>query len=547
MSDPIQADAPLQQGLAHRTIALEDENADAHFNRANALFDLHRYEDAIASYDNAIAREPAHMPAWKNRGLALIRLARYEQAAASCARALVLAPEDAEARAFRGNALQGLGRFQEAVESLDRALALQPRYAEAHHARGLALSALQERAEAVASFDRAIAIDPDFAAALFHRGNVLMELDRWEDARLSYDRAVQADSRFAAAYVNRGTALTFLGQLEDAIASYSHALALTDDLPVAHFGRAVARLLAGRLEEAWVDHEWRWKALRIGTALAAGQDSRPLWVGEQSLSGRTILLYSEQGLGDTIQLCRYASLVAERGAKVYLQVQDPLVGLLTGLAGVSAVFPAQLAPPAFDYRCPLMSLPLAFKTTLATIPSSPQYLTSDPAKVARWRAALGGSKRALRVGLAWSGSAAHPRNQSRSIALATLMRYLPAKPQYVTLQTEVRPEDRQTLRSHPALLDVSGELQDFSDTAALCECLDLVVSVDTCTVHLGAALGKPTWVLLPFAPDWRWMLHRADSPWYPSVTLYRQQMPGDWESVLVRVAEALMRFVPRNP
>jgi|SRR5580658_1194806 tetratricopeptide (TPR) repeat protein len=521
-------------------VRAEGDDAGAHCERANALFDLHRYQEAIASYDNAIALEPAYMPAWRYRGLALIRLARFDEAAGSCARALALEPKDAEAHAFRGNALHALGRFEEALESFDRAIALQPRYAEAHQARGLALFALKKAAEAVASFDRAIAINPGFATAWCYRGNALMELDRWEEAQLSYDRAAQAGSGFAAACVNRGTALTYLGRLEEAIAAFSHAITLSADLPVAYYGRAVARLLAGRLEEAWIDHERRWQALSIGTALAAGQESLPLWLGEESPSGRTILLYGEQGLGDTIQLCRYARLVAELGAKVYLQVQEPLVDLLTGLAGVAAVFPAKVAVPPCDYRCPLMSLPLVFKTTLATIPSSARYLSSDPARVARWRARLG-ERRALRVGLAWSGSATYPRDHQRSIALATLMRYLPAGPQYVSLQTEVRADDRQTLRSYPELLEEPG---DFADTAALCECLDLVVSVDTSMVHLGAALGKRTWVLLPFAPDWRWMMDRTDSPWYPSVTLYRQRTPGDWEGVLVRVGEALARLAP---
>jgi tetratricopeptide (TPR) repeat protein len=517
--------------------------ADAHCQRADALFDLHRYEDAIASYDEAIALEPAHMGAWKNRGLALIRLARFDEAAGSCGRALALAPKDAEAHAFRGNALLALRRFEEALESLDCAIALHPDYAEAHQARGLALSTMKERAEAVASLDRAIAIHPGFATALFYRGNVLMELDRWEEAQLSYDRATQADGRLTAAYVNRGTALTYLGRLDEAIASFSLAISLDSDLPIPHFGRAVARLLAGRLEEAWVDHEWRGRALSIGTALAAGQESLPLWLGEELPRGTTLLLYGEQGLGDSIQMARYASLVAERGAKVYLQVQQPLVNLLTGLAGIAAVLPAKAEVPPCDYRCPLMSLPLAFKTTLTTIPSCRRYLNTDPAKVAHWRTRLGPAS-ALRVGLAWSGSATHPRDHHRSIALATLMRYLPAGPQYVTVQTEVRAADQQALRSHPELLDLSGELSDFTDTAALCDFLDLVVSVDTSIVHLAAALGKPTWVLLPFAPDWRWMMDRTDSPWYPSVTLFRQQTPGDWESVLLRVAGALARVAP---
>jgi hypothetical protein len=265
----------------------------------------------------------------------------------------------------------------------------------------------------------------------------------------------------------------------------------------------------------------------------------PQWLGKEPLAGKTVLLYSEQGLGDTLQFCRYVKLVADLGARVILEVQRPLVSLLAQLEGVSQTVAAGNTPPEADYCCPLLSLPLAFSTRLDSIPRA-ACLSVSAAQVARWQERLG-EKTQLRVGLMWSGNAAYQADRNRSIRLADLIPQLPAEFQYVSLQKEVREIDRPSLQSNRAILNFAEEQQDFSDAAALCECMDLVLSVDTSVAHLSAALGRETWVMLPFSADWRWLLGRDDSPWYPSVKLYRQRSVGDWGSVFERVRADLIR------
>jgi len=256
------------------------------------------------------------------------------------------------------------------------------------------------------------------------------------------------------------------------------------------------------------------------------------------LAGATILLHGEQGFGDTLQFCRYAALVAKLGATVILEVPQPLVALLAQLSGVSRVIARGDALPHFDYQCPLMSLPLAFKTDLDSIPSCAEYLRSDPAKVSIWQERLG-RKTMPRIGLIWNGNPIAPHDRKRSFWLADWIHHLPCGFQYVSLQPQLRPADAITLEKNPRFFNAARMIQDFSDTAALCECMDLVISVCTSVAHLSGALGKETWILLCFAADWRWLLDRTDSPWYPSARLYRQPARGDWTCVFQRVEHAL--------
>jgi hypothetical protein len=258
-----------------------------------------------------------------------------------------------------------------------------------------------------------------------------------------------------------------------------------------------------------------------------------------------LLLHSEAGLGDTLQFCRYATLAAAQGATVLLEVQPPLVSLLAGLEGVSQVLPSRGALPPFDYHCPLMSLPLAFNTTLDTIPVAPSYLRNDVAKVEHWRKRLGERTRP-RIGLTWSGNANQPIEPRRRIPLADWLPHLPREFEYFCLQKELREADRAARDSSGLIVSFDDDLPDFAATAALSECMDLVISVDTSLAHLSGALGQRTWVLLSFVPDWRWLLDRADCPWYPGMKLYRQKTAGDWSPVFARVATDLRRAFPTS-
>jgi tetratricopeptide (TPR) repeat protein len=445
-------------------------------------------------------------------------------------------PNSAEIYFNLGNALNAGNQTKTAIASYDKAIALKPDYAEAYLNRGNACMKLKLLTEAIASFDKAIGCKPDYVYAYVNRGNALNALGQLEEAVANYDYAIVLNPRHADTYVNRGNVLNNLNRPEAAIASFDQAISLQPNLVEAHWNKALALLVSGDLEHGLPLYEWRWKI----AAFASGKKavSQPCWRGDEPLTGKTILLYSEQGFGDAIQFCRYARLVAERGARVILEVQAPLTRLFRDLDGVDSVIARGDPLPPFDYHCPLLSLPLAFNTRIKTVPARERYIRSNPDICARWAERLGKADRP-RVGLVWSGSATHHNDYNRSLELATLLQDLPDHCQYVSLQKELRARDAETLQAHPQVLHFGDELNDFADTAALCEHMDLIISVDTSVAHLAGALGKQTWVLLPFSPDWRWLLGRGDSPWYPTMTLYRQTAIGDWQTICKQLGRDL--------
>ena len=434
--------------------------------------------------------------------------------------------------------LDRLGRYDEALVSYDRAIALKPDYARAYNNRGVALGRLERHADALASYDRAVALMPDYAEALDNRGIALAELNRPAEALQSHERAIAFSPKYAEAFYNRGNVLRDLNRHVEAIDSYERALALKPDYAAAHWNLADCCLLLGDFARGWQEYEWRWKLAQRENAVRNFQ--QPLWLGAQALQGRTILLHSELGLGDTLQFCRYATAVAALGARVILEVQPTLLPLLADLEGVVQTVPRGAPLPAFDYHCPLMSMPLAFKTDLTNVPRHIPYLHSDAERVAAWRRKLGPTNKP-RVGVVWSGSMAL-RNDRRSMALKEMLPLMGAWAEWVSLQKEVRDSDAAVLVSRTDLLDAGAELHDFADTAAVVELVDVVVTVDTSVAHVAGAMGKPVWILLPFNPhDWRWMLDREDSIWYPTARVFRQPVNGDWASVVRRVGEELTR------
>jgi hypothetical protein len=339
-----------------------------------------------------------------------------------------------------------------------------------------------------------------------------------------YDRTIALKPDYAQAYGNRGTCLEAMMRPDDAMSSYRDALAVSPDDAQAHWNLAVNRLRAGDFKTGWIESEWRWKCGALG--LGQREFARPLWLGVEPIEGKTLLLHSDQGLGDALHFCRYAALVAARGARVILEIDPPLRELASSLEGVSEFVAKGEAPPDFDYHCPLGSLPLAFDTTLDTIPATVPYLSVG--KNARdWQARLG-TRKLLRIGLVWSGNPNHANDHKRSIALETLLPLSKVEAQFVSLQKDLRPGDAAILRERSDIVDVGPELESFSDTAALLQHLDLLISVDTSIAHLAGALGRPVWVFLPYLPDWRWLLDREDSPWYPTARLFRQTEAATW-------------------
>jgi len=523
-----------------RAIAINPNYADAHFNRGNVLQKVQRLDDALTSFERAIKLKPAFSRAYYNRGNALRELGQMDRALESYERAIALEPGHAEAHFNRALVLKIQQHWGAALASYDMAIRLRPDHAEAYSNRGNVLKALRHFDAALASYDKALAIRPAFAEAHFNRGVVMHELSSFETAVFAYDQAIAARADYAEAYSNRGNALTELNQLPAAIASYDQAIVVNPRYAEAYFNRAIALLLAGDFERGLVDYEWRWKNPSGSVINEKRAFAAPLWLGDAAIVGKTILIHGEQGLGDTIQFCRYGKLLADLGATVVLEAKQSLLGLMHTLEGVSRVLAKGDALPNVDFQCPILSLPLAFKTRVETIPAADRYLFADPGKVLQWQGRLG-ERTKPRIGLVWSGNVNQRNDHKRSIALAEVMRNLPAEFDYFCLQKDVRESDAPSLLENPHIVNFADEL-DFDNTAALCECLDLVITVDTSIAHLSAALGRKTWILLPMNPDWRWLLDRNDTPWYPSATLYRQNRRGDWGDVLRRVNADLTRL-----
>ncbi len=452
-------------------------------------------------------------------------------------RAIALDPCCAQALVNRGATLHKSGRSVEALEIFERALGLEPDNVEALTNRGVALCDIARYDEALRDHEHAVAVRPRDAAVLNNRGVTLHKLRRFEEALASHDAALAIEPDHFKALTDRGVTLHDLKRFDEASASYDRAMALRPDHADAHFFKGLSNLVTGDFEHGWIEYEWRRRAPAAG--ITERHLPQPLWLGDEAVAGKTILLHSEQGFGDTIQFCRYIPLVAERGARVVLEVEEPLCELMRGLAGTTSVVAKGDPLPEADFQCPLPSLPLAFRTRLQTIPSRSPYLHVAKPTLKHRDAPPG--KRSLKIGLAWAGNPKHARDRERSIGLADLLPLLDIDATFVSLQKQLRPGDIDTLQSCD-VVQCSGELGDFCDTAALVSLLDLVISVDTSVAHLAGALGKPVWILLTHAPDWRWLLDRDDSPWYPSARLFRQCETREWGSVVRRVCEALRQF-----
>jgi tetratricopeptide (TPR) repeat protein len=541
----LSAQGRLDEALASfdRALARMPGHAKGHLHRGYALKGLGRLDDALASYDRALAARPDFAEAHNARGVVLAALGRFDDALASYDRALALQRGAAIAWSNRGIALRALGRVDDALASYDQALALEPGQPEALCNRGVALHALRRFDEALACFDQALARRPGFVQAHCNRGNALKSLQRFGDAVAAYDSALALDPALAEAHSNRGLALQEMHRFPEAMASFDRALALKPASAEAHWNKALLLLTQGLYEEGWPLYEWRLRKddVRRNHPVFPGKLA---WRGQEDIRGRRLFVYPEQGLGDVVQFCRYLLLLAASGAELVVEVPPALAGLVGTLACAMTVVSRPPPPDAFDAWCPLLSLPSVFRTRVETIPARVPYLHADPAKVAAWRSRLG-APRGHRVGLVGSGAITHRNDANRSIGLHRLARLL-AVPgiEWHSLQKEYREADAAHLAKDSSIRSHHQHLGDFADLAALVECMDLVISVDTSAAHVAGALGKPVWILLPHAPDFRWMLAREDSPWYPTARLYRQAGPGDWEGVLAQAACDLADLPP---
>jgi tetratricopeptide (TPR) repeat protein len=527
-----------EQAATHyqQALAIDPGYFQARNNFGNALAALDRNEDAIVEYRQALATNPAYPEACNNLASALSSLGRYAEAVPHCEQALRLRPDYVEARINLANALAALGRPEQAIRHYEQALAFDPAHVEARIRLAHTLLLLDRSDEALGHCEHMRALNPNSHQALHDLGTLLWKLQRREESLACYDRALAIRSDFLPALVNRGNPLKELRRFEEALASYARALALQSDCADAHLAESLVRLSFGDFRLGLEKYEWRRKT--SSNHPVERRLGKPIWLGSAELAGKTLLASAEQGFGDTLQFCRYAELLAEKGAKVILEVQPALKSLLGTLRGIDRVVAIGEPLPDFDFWCPIPSLAFAFKTTVDTIPARTPYLSASPELIARWEQKLGPRKK-LRVGLVWSGNPNQVNDHTRSIPLADFLPWFLPSVELFSLQKEVRVCDLQFLKSRGDLIHFGDALGDFSDTAALVSCMDLVISVCTSVGHLAGALNKPTWFLLSDAADWRWLQNRNDSPWYPSARLFRQPKIGDWASVIQEVAAEL--------
>jgi tetratricopeptide (TPR) repeat protein len=488
-----------------QVLAAQPDQADALHLLGVIAHQVRRHDIAVELIGQAIKRDEQHPVYYSNLGVVLKDQGKLDEAISAYQQAIRLKPDYAEAYSNLGDALWEQGKLDEAIAACRQAISFNPDMAEAHSNLGIALKGQGKLNEAVAACRQAIRIKPDFAKA----------------------------------HSNLGLALKDQGKLAEAIAACRQAIHFRPDFADAHWNESLLSLLTGDFERGWIKSEWRWKS--PSSNLSRRDFSQPLWLGREAVDGKTMLLHSEQGLGDTIQFCRYAPLVAAQGARVVLEVQKPLGQLMSDLVGVSHCVSKGEALPDFDLHCPLLSLPLAFGTRLDTVPSTTPYLRA-PSGGRDWEARLGPKDRP-RIGLVWSGNPQHRDDGKRSIELNSLSPLFDIAATFVSLQKDVRARDEAALTERGNIIRLGQSLESFADTAAVISHLDLVISVDTSVAHLTGALGRPVWVLLPFVPDWRWLLDRDDSPWYPTARLFRQNDTRDWFSVVDRVRAALNDFV----
>jgi tetratricopeptide (TPR) repeat protein len=531
----------LEQAIAafDKAIELDAKLAEAHNNLGGVYAQMRRYDPAIESFRRAIALDSSVAGYHCNLGNALLAINQTQEAAEEMMEAVRLDPIFADAYNSLGSILLALERPDEALEYLDQALRLRPESAAAHTNRGVAMREMGRPDEALIAHLNAIRLDPSAPEPRLNLAREMFARGKFEDAIACYRELLQLHPRDADGYNHLGGTLNRMGRFDESLANFERAIELCPNFPAARWNRGLHRLLHGDLERGFADYEWRSQRHRPLDRFDRG---RPFWDGSDP-AGKTILLRWEQGLGDSIQCIRYVPMIADRGGKVIFSGKENLHELLGGVRGLAGIATPENEPAEFDFHLPVMSLPNIFKTTLDSIPVEVPYLAVNPEKSRIWRDRMSGEANSLAVGIAWAGSPQHKEDRDRSMRLSM---FAPlgkiANVKFYSLQkgeAGTQAKENRELK----LIDLTDELHDLSDTAAMMENLDLVISVDTSVAHLAGALARPVWTLLPIVPDWRWMLNRSDSPWYPTMRLFRQKSAGDWDGVVAAVAEQLTAAV----
>ncbi|MDP9173887.1 MAG: tetratricopeptide repeat protein [Planctomycetota bacterium] len=544
----------------------------AQINLANTLQDTQSFEEAVIAYRRAVDLSPASINCYGPLGNALCQTGEIDQAILCFRRALERQPDAPEIYNDLGDALRRKQRFSEAIPCFERALVLRPNFAGAANNLGNAFFESGRIEESIAMLQRAAALEPGSPHFHFNLGNALFEAKRHPEAVVAYQKSLETGSLDVDVLNRLGNALTLCGRFEEAVACFKKAisveprfswphnnLANTYQLlgnfeqaeacvrraidcdaadPTFHWNLGITLLTQGRFEEGWKEYAWRSKVKEFNFIRTGF--SQPQWNGED-FSGKTILLHGEQGAGDTLQFARYVPMVKARGGKIIFGCRPNLERLLEGQIPIDQFENSNGPPREFDLHCPLLSLPMVFGTTVETIPASVPYLAAKPQDREKWKDRLS-TVNGLKVGLAWAGNPLHENDRNRTIPFAALAP-LASVAGISLISLQVGNHQKNTSGILPKLIDWTNELHDFADTAGLVANLDLVISADTSVAHLAGAMAKPVWMLIPFAPDWRWFLDREDSPWYPTMKIFRQTKPGDWTSPVERLKQSLENLV----
>jgi tetratricopeptide (TPR) repeat protein/GT2 family glycosyltransferase len=517
------------------------ENRESLTHRAVELFRNQQWQEALTYFDQVARIQPCGAQIHNYRARALESLDRHEEALQCLNLALAIDPHNIADLRNRAVVLTKLGRPTEALVDYNAALTLSPQDSDLLVRRAMALNQMDRRDEALQDVDRALTLAPNVPDILNSRVIILDNLGRYTDAFHSIDRMLSIQPNHLDAINNSGMIFARLGRFREALICYDRSLSIQSDQPQARYNRSLIRLALGDWIRGFQEFESRWNTPPLNKARLTGLG--PLWLGgDEDLSRKTILLYHEQGYGDTLQCVRYVPLLAERGAKVILAVPPALASLMISLHGLSEVVTGLQLLPQHDYQCPLMSLPLAFRTTPDTVPAPVPYLSADRPRVEAWKERLG-PRTKPRIGIAWGGRRYAPINYPRDVSLAALRPLILLDADFISLQKELAESDRSTLERLPQIQQLGESLVDFGDTAALMENLDLVITVDTAIAHLAGALGKPVWLMNRYASCWRWLQDGTDSPWYPTLRLFRQSTVRDWTSVVAAVRDAASDFL----
>jgi tetratricopeptide (TPR) repeat protein len=555
-----------------RALGLQPDSVEAHQQLAQVLTAQGRRREAITHYRHALRLRPNHAEVMAQLGLVLAEEGQRDEAVVYLRQATREQPDVAQTHQNLGVALAQQGRLAESVQSLERAMQLKPDYAEAHYNLGNVLQEMGRREEAITHFRLCLQIKPNHAGACNNLGLALTEtgmlaeavvvlqqatrlqpkmkeahnnlglayadLGRFDEAQACYEHALRLDSGYAEAHSNLGNAYKEQGRLEEALACYQWALWLAPDTASTQYNRSLALLQKGDYQQGWPAYEWRWRRKRTRQRPFV----QPRWEGEP-LAEKTILLWCEQGLGDTIQFVRYAALAKQRVGQVILECPPLLLPLLSSCPGVDQVVAEGSPLPDFDVQAPLLSLPAVCGTTMATVPAEVPYLRVEQQRVEDWRVRLE-AESGLRVGVVWRGNPHHPWDRHRSVPLVCLEPLARVEGvRFISLQKGPGREQIAQAIERLTVVDLGEQLDAeggaFVDTAAVMQVLDLVVCVDTAAAHVAGALGVPVWVALSRIADWRWLLERSDTPWYPSMRFFRQSRLGDWQEVFERMAGEL--------